>query len=67
MILTKDTDLPVVADEVLDYAGEVWMAQDKKPFRTFLAYLAMHISERSLWTDDDSRERREKSRRLAAR
>ncbi len=46
MILTNDEHLPVVADEVLDFAGEVWAAQEKKPFRTFLAFLTALVSGR---------------------
>ncbi len=42
MNLTEE-DLPVVADELLDYVGEVWTQQDEKKFRTFLAYLTCHI------------------------
>ena len=42
MILTEE-DLPVVADEILDYVGEVWTAREDKKFRTFLAYLTYHI------------------------
>ncbi|MHB8845643.1 MAG: hypothetical protein ACYC7L_12970, partial [Nitrospirota bacterium] len=45
MLLTDD-DLPVVADAVLDYVGEVWAAQDKKGFRTFLAFLTYHLHRR---------------------
>ena len=45
MLLTND-DPPVVADAVLDYVGEVWAAQDKKGFHTFLAFLTYHLYRR---------------------
>jgi hypothetical protein len=45
MELTNE-DLPVVADAVLDYVGEVWAAQDKKAFHTFLAFLTYHMHRR---------------------
>ena len=35
----KEENLPMVEDAVRDHVGEVWTAQDRNPFHTFLAYL----------------------------
>ncbi len=51
MNLTEE-DLPVVADELLDYVGEVWTQQDEKKFRTFLAYLTYKVYGRERGLND---------------
>jgi len=41
-------DIKLIPDAVLDYVGEVWMAQENKPFRTFLAFLRFEMYGREL-------------------
>ncbi len=59
--------VPVVQDEVLDYVGEVWAAQDKKTFPTFLSYLSFHMYGREQKRKSSERiEKPEASKQKAA-